>query len=197
MRRTGRCLALVVSLLLAGPLTVHAQTPEVTDDEHPAVEAPPMDTPDETSRDPLDQSPKEMIGSRWPAKPEDAPPPFAAVKKTDRLGEAMREAQAAQEAAAKAAAEQAAADARAEERAAERTSNRRTAGRHVKGKRLAARGRASARARAATAKTTAAGRKAAAKATAKSTSRQKAVAKTTKGGAAKKQAGKTARRHRA
>jgi hypothetical protein len=195
VRITGRSLALVLSLLLAGPLPVHAQAPAATDDDQPVAEPPSMGAPEETGQDPTDQSPKEMIGSRWPAKPEDAPPPFAAVKKTDRLGEAMREAQAAQEAAAKAAAEQAAADARAEERAAERTSNRRTAGRHVKGKRLAARGRASARA--ATAKTTSAGRKAAAKATAKSTSRQKAVAKTTKGGAAKKQAGKTARRHRA
>ena len=195
MRRTGRCLALVLALLLAGPLPVRSQAPAATDDDEPAIETP-ADAAGQAARDSTDQSPKEMIGSRWPAKPEDAPPPFAAVK-TDRLGEAMREAQAAQEAAAKAAAEQAAADARAEERAAERTSNRRTAGRHVKGKRLAARGRASARARAATAKTTAAGRKAAAKATAKSTSRQKAVAKTTKGGAAKKQAGKTARRHRA
>jgi hypothetical protein len=188
-------LALVLSLLLAGPLPVRAQEPAATDDDKPALEVP-ADTADQPARDATDQSPKEMIGSRWPAKPEDAPPPFAAVK-TDRLGEAMREAQAAQEAAAKAAAEQAAADARAEERAAERASGRRTAGRHVKGKRLAARGRASARARAATAKTTSAGRKAAAKATAKSAGRQKAAAKTTKGGAAKKQAGKTARRHRA
>jgi colicin import membrane protein len=195
VRTTGRSLALVLSLLLAGPL--HAQAPAATDDEQPVAEPPSMGAPEEPGKDAADQSPKEMIGSRWPAKPEDAPPPFAVVKKTDRLGEAMREAQAAQEAAAKAAAEQAAADARAEERAAEQTSNRQTAGRHVKGKRLAARGRASARARAATAKTTSAGRKAAAKATAKSTSRQKAVAKTTKGGAAKKQAGKAARRHRA
>jgi hypothetical protein len=196
VRTKGRCLALVLALLLAGLLPVRSQEPATPDDDKPAIETP-AEAAGQAARDPTDQSPKEMIGSRWPAKPEDAPPPFAAVKKTDRLGEAMREAQAAQEAAAKAAAEQAAADARAEERVAERTSNSRTAGRHVKGKRLAARGRASARARAATAKTTTAGRQAAAKATAKSNSRQKAVAKTAKGGAPKKQAGKTARRHRA
>ena len=195
MRTNGRCLALVLALLLAGPLPVRSQAPAATDDDEPAIETP-ADAAGQAARDSTDQSPKEMIGSRWPAKPEDAPPPFAAVK-TDRLGEAMREAQAAQEAAAKAAAEQAAADARAARRLpltcrpAVRLLEVRSAARS------SARGRASARARAATAKTTTAGRKAAAKATAKSTSRQKAVAKTTKGGAAKKQAGKTARRHRA
>jgi hypothetical protein len=110
-------LALVLALSLAGPLPVRAQDPPALDDEKPMVEPPPADAPGEAAREPGDQSPKEMIGSRWPAKPEDSPPPFAAVKKTDRLSEAMREAQAAQEAAAKAAAEQAAADARAEERA--------------------------------------------------------------------------------
>jgi hypothetical protein len=194
VRTTGRCLALVLALSLAGPLPVRAQDPPALDDEKPVVEPPPADAPGEAARDPSDQSPKDMIGSRWPAKPEDAPPPFAAVK-SDRLGEAMREAQAAQEAAAKAAAEQAAADARAEERAAGRASKG-LAGRHGKGKRLAARGRASARARAAGEKAASAGRKVAGKATAKSASRQKAVAKTAKG-SGKKQAGKTARRHRA
>jgi trimeric autotransporter adhesin len=193
VRTTGRCLALMLALSLAGPLPVRAQDPPALDDATPVVEPPPADAPGEAARDPADQSPKDMIGSRWPAKPEDAPPPFAAVK-TDRLGEAMREAQAAQEAAAKAAAEQAAADARAEARASERTSKRIV--RHGKGKRLAARGRASARARAAGQKAASAGHKVAAKATAKSAGRQKAAAKTAKGGA-KKQAGKTARRHRA
>ena len=195
MRTTGRCLALVLALSLAGPLPVLAQDPPALDDEKPMVEPPPADAPGEAAREPGGQSPKEMIGSRWPAKPEDSPPPFAAVKKTDRLSEAMREAQAAQEAAAKAAAEQAAADARAEERASEGTSKR--LARHGKGKRLAARGRASAHARADSQKAASAGRKVAAKATAKSAGRQKAAVKAAKGGAAKKQAGKTARRHRA
>jgi hypothetical protein len=189
VRTTGRCMALVLALLLAGPLPVRAQDPPGVDNEKPVVEPPSAEAPEQPASDASDQSPKEMIGSRWPAKPEDAPAPFAAVR-TDRLGEAMREAQAAQEAAAKAAAEQAAADARAEERAAERSSNKRTAGRHGKGKRLAAGGRASARARAASA-----GRKVAAKATAKSAG--KAAAKTAKSVGGKKQAVKPTRRHRA
>ena len=84
---------------------------------------------------PEDQSPKDMIGSRWPVVSDDEPPTFVA-KRTDRLSEAMREVQAEQEAAAK----QAEADARAAEQASQRAS--RFARYHGKGKRLAARGRA-------------------------------------------------------
>jgi hypothetical protein len=85
---------------------------------------------------PADQSPRDMIGSRWPIVSDDEPPTFVA-KRTDRLSEAMREVQAEQEAAAK----QAEADARAAEQARQQAASR-FARYHGKGKRLAARGRA-------------------------------------------------------
>ena len=89
------------------------------------------------TNNPEDQSPKDMIGSRWPVVSDDEPSTFVA-KSTDRLSEAMREVQAEQEAAAK----QAEADARAAEQASQRVS--RFARYHGKGKRLAARRRATA-----------------------------------------------------
>jgi hypothetical protein len=122
----------LLSLLLAGTVSVRAQQLAV-----------PSDLPQATSDDdtatltdnPEDQSPRDMIGSRWPVVSDDEPPTFVA-KRTDRLSEAMREVQAEQEAAAK----QAEADARAAEQASQRAS--RFARYHGKGKRLAARGRA-------------------------------------------------------
>jgi hypothetical protein len=136
---------MVVVLLIAGPGVGFAQDAAVPGEAVSPSLPPP--TPDEAlSRDASEQSPRDMIGSRWPQKSDDAPSTFA-VKKTDRLGEAMREAQAAQEAAAKTAAEQAAVDARAEERAEQR--GRRFAGRHGSGKHFAGRARGRARAAAA------------------------------------------------
>jgi colicin import membrane protein len=167
VRTSGRCLAAVLALLLLGP--VHAQESAVPDEEpQPGLEQTP---PGQPAKEPIDQSPKEMIGSRWPVRTDDSPVPFM-VRKTDRLGEALREAQAAQEAATKAAAEQAAADERAAERAAQRSSKRFT-GRHGKSKRLAARGRARAAAKQAAAK----GRGAISRQTARSFARAKTAGK--------------------
>jgi hypothetical protein len=132
---SGRCVVIVLALLIAGPATGFAQDPSVPGDG-PGLEPPALD--EQLARDPSEQSPRDLIGSRWPEKNDDAPAAFA-VKKTDRLGEAMREAQAAQESAAKAAAQQAAADARAAERAEKR--GRRFAGRHGSGKHFAGRAR--------------------------------------------------------
>jgi len=189
VRASGQCLAVVMALLMAGAEPMFAQEPAMRDEETtPAPEAVPTESTEQPVRDPADQSPKEMIGSRWPVKSEDAPIPFVA-KKTDRLGEAMREAQAAQEAAAKAAAEQAAADARAAERAAERPRGKRFASRRGRGgKHFAGRSRG-ARARAASAQST--GRQ-------KSAARAGKTRQTAKGvKSGKRQAAKPARRHKA
>ncbi len=193
MRTGGQCLAVVMALLLAGPAPVLAQEPAVQDEgTTPAPEAVPTDPTEQAAKDAADQSPKGMIGSRWPVKTDDAPVPFVA-KKTDRLGEAMREVQAAQEAAAKAAAEEAAADARAAERAAAAPSGKRFAGRRGRGgKHFAGRSRGGTRARHAASSQRAAGKQ---KSAAKAVGKTRQSAKGVKPG--KKQAAKPARRHKA
>jgi hypothetical protein len=129
----SRCVVVTLALLMAGLPALHAQ-------EEPQGLAPPSDNSELPTPDAADPSPKGLIGSRWPAKSDDdAPDAFAAVRKTDRLGEAMREAQAAQEAAARAATAQAAAEARNAEALAARESRR--LGRYGKGKRFAGRTR--------------------------------------------------------
>jgi hypothetical protein len=123
---------LLLSLLLAGTVSVRAQQLAVPSD---LPQATPEDDTATLTDNPEDQSPKDMIGSRWPVVSDDEPPTFVA-KRADRLSEAMREVQAEQEAVAK----QAEADARAAEQASQRAS--RFARYHGKAKRLAARGRA-------------------------------------------------------
>ena len=114
-------------------MQARAQQLAVPSDELQAV---PGDEAAAPTANPEDQSPRDMIGSRWPVVSDDEPPTFVA-KQSDRLSEAMREVQAEQEAAAK----QAEADARAAEQASQRAASR-FARYHGKGKRLAARGRA-------------------------------------------------------
>jgi hypothetical protein len=114
-------------------MRARAQQLAVPSDE---LQAAPDDETAVPANNPEDQSPKDMIGSRWPVVSDDEPPTFVA-KQSDRLSEAMREVQAEQEAAAK----QAEADARAAEQASQRATSR-LARYHGKGKRLAARGRA-------------------------------------------------------
>jgi hypothetical protein len=123
---------LLLALVVAGPIPARAQQIALPSDLPQAM---PNDETATPTNNPEDQSPKDMIGSRWPLVSDDDPPVFVA-RTTDRLSEAMREVQAEQEAAAK----QAEADARAAEQASERAS--RFARYHGKGKRLAARGRA-------------------------------------------------------
>jgi hypothetical protein len=131
----ARCLVVALALLMAGSPALSAQD----DANDPTGLTPPTENAE--LPDAADLSPKNLIGSRWPAKPEDdARASFAAVKNTDRLGEAMREAQAAQEAAARTAAADAAAEARNAEALAAREARR--LGRHGKGKRFAGRTRA-------------------------------------------------------
>jgi len=132
LRIGRRSLVLLLSLLLAGTVSVRAQQLAVPRDLPQAT--PDNDTatlPDNSE----DQSPRDMIGSRWPVVSDDEPPTFVA-KQSDRLSE-MREVQAEQEAAAK----QAEADARAAEQASQRATSR-FARYHGKGNRLAARRRA-------------------------------------------------------
>jgi hypothetical protein len=131
LRSGRRSLALLLVLLLTGPMPVRAQLAAVPGDLPQAD-----DDSAAPANDSEDQSPRDMIGSRWPAASDDEPPTFVA-KRTERLSEAMREVQAEQEAAAK----QAEADARAAEQASQRAALR-FARYHGKGKRLAARGRA-------------------------------------------------------
>ena len=133
MRSGRRSLVLLLSLLLAGTVSVRAQQLAVPSD---LPQATPDDDTATLTDNPEDQSPKDMIGSRWPVVSDDEPPTFVA-KRADRLSEAMREVQAEQEAAAK----QAEADARAAEQASQRAASR-FARYHGKAKRLAARGRA-------------------------------------------------------
>jgi hypothetical protein len=133
LRSGRRFLVLLLALLLAGPVSVRAQMATVPGD---LPQAAPDDDAATPAGNPEDQSPRDMIGSRWPVVSDDEPPTFVA-KRTDRLSEAMREVQAEQEAAAK----QAEADARAAEQAGQRAASR-FARYHGKGKRLAARGRA-------------------------------------------------------
>lgn len=132
MRSGRRSLVLLLALLLAGPLQARAQQLAIPSDE---LQAAPADESAATVSSTEDQSPKDMIGSRWPVASDDEPPTFVA-KRTDRLSEAMREVQAEQDAAAK----QAEADAPAAEQASQQAS--RLARYHGKGKWLAARGRA-------------------------------------------------------
>jgi hypothetical protein len=131
----ARCLVVALALLMAGSPALYAQDGA----NDPTGLTPPAEN--DELLDAADLSPKNLIGSRWPAKSDDdARASFAAVKNTDRLGEAMREARAAQEAAAKTAAADAAAEARNAEALAARESRR--LGRHGKGKRFAGRTRA-------------------------------------------------------
>jgi hypothetical protein len=131
LRSGRRSLVLLLAFLVAGPLHTRAQQLAVPSDE---LQAAPADE-SAAATNPEDQSPRDMIGSRWPVVSDDEPPTFVA-KRSDRLSEAMREVQAEQEAAAK----RAEADARAAEQASQRAS--RFARYHGKGKHLAARGRA-------------------------------------------------------
>ena len=62
MRTNGRCLALVLALLLAGPLPVRSQAPAATDDEQPVAEPPSMGAPEEPGKDAADQSASDQIG---------------------------------------------------------------------------------------------------------------------------------------
>jgi hypothetical protein len=135
LRSGRRSFSLLLILLLAGLVPVRAQLAAVPGDMPQAV---PDDESAMPSTDPRDQSPKDMIGSRWPVLSDDDTPPIFVTRTTDRLSEAMREVQAEQEAATK--------EAEADARTAEQTSPRasRFARYHGRGKRLAARGRTTA-----------------------------------------------------
>jgi hypothetical protein len=114
-------------------MQARAQQLAVPSDELQAV---PDDEAAAPASNPEDQSPKDMIGSRWPVVSDDEQPTFV-VRQSDRLSEALHEVEADREAAAK----QAEADARAAEQANQRATSR-FARYHGKGKRLAARRRA-------------------------------------------------------